>query len=99
MHFLKAVSILACVIPLSCATNFKNGAYSNCWVRDRSGRATLLSTYRSVDIANGWAFVYTDSDKTSIAGCYGFPYEWPAYYGNVIWLYEVTASLVDASTY
>ncbi|KAN0069435.1 hypothetical protein V8E54_012450 [Elaphomyces granulatus] len=97
MHFLKAISILACAIPLSCATNFNNEG-ADCQVQDLSGNITPLAASQSVVIDGGWAFVWSNKTPEGYS-CDGFAYQWPESYGDVYWYYddEYAAYLYNAT--
>ncbi|KAN0068269.1 hypothetical protein V8E54_013465 [Elaphomyces granulatus] len=96
MHFFKAISVLACAIPLAFATNFHNLSPEFIEVRDTVGSVAYLNYKQYFIIQNGFA-------NTSFSNAYGslcspFVFEWNATLPDVYWNLDTTtyiASLTD----
>ncbi|KAN0069437.1 hypothetical protein V8E54_012452 [Elaphomyces granulatus] len=90
MHFLKAISVLSCAIPLAWATSFYNLSPEIIAVQDYASNLTILNSSQSVVIANGWGFTWYNS--TDGSRCNGFAYTWNANLTAVSWNLNTTNS-------
>ncbi|KAN0068270.1 hypothetical protein V8E54_013466 [Elaphomyces granulatus] len=90
MHFLKAISILACAIPIALATNFHNSSPDNITVQDSVGAVVPLNPGQSCIVENGYANITYNTTDGYICG--DFVYRWNTALTDVYWNVNATSA-------
>ncbi|KAN0068271.1 hypothetical protein V8E54_013467 [Elaphomyces granulatus] len=96
MHFLKAISVLACAIPVAFATDFYNDSPEFIAVEDSVGTIVHLNTTQFFTIENGFAI--TSFSSTDGSFCNPFIYKWKANLPEVHWTLNTGSTYMASLT-